>query len=54
VGERARSGVVNGLGIWWRKLGLRGTNVNEVTSQALTDMGRAPTFYDCAVEVERV
>jgi hypothetical protein len=27
--------------------------VNELTSQALTDMGRAPTFYDCAVEVER-
>ena len=33
---------------------LRGTNVNEVTSQALTDLGRAPTFYDCAVEVARV
>jgi hypothetical protein len=44
--------VVNGLGIWWRKLGLNGTNVNEVTSQALTDLGRAPTFYDCLVEVE--
>ena len=54
VGGRARPGVVNGLGIWWRKLGLRGTNVNEVTSQALTDMGRAPTFYDCAVEVQRL
>jgi hypothetical protein len=23
-----------------------------VTSQALTDIGRAPTFYDCLVEVE--
>ncbi|MDG1382518.1 MAG: molybdopterin oxidoreductase family protein [Burkholderiaceae bacterium] len=54
VSKRARVGVVNGLGIWWRKLGLRGTNVNEVTSQALTDLGRAPTFYDCAVEVARV
>ena len=48
----ARPGVVNGLGIWWRKLGLNGTNVNEVTSQALTDLGRAPTFYDCLVEVQ--
>jgi hypothetical protein len=28
--------------------------VNEVTSQALTDLGRAPTFYDCLVEVEAV
>ena len=44
--------MVNGLGIWWRKLGLNGTNVNEVTSQALTDLGRAPTFYDCLVQVE--
>ena len=52
VSTRARPGVVNGLGIWWRKLGLNGTNVNEVTSQALTDLGRAPTFYDCLVEVE--
>ena len=51
VSERARPGVVYGLGIWWRKLGPRGTNVNELTSQALTDMGRGPTFYDCAVQV---
>ncbi|HEU5295621.1 MAG TPA: molybdopterin oxidoreductase family protein [Burkholderiaceae bacterium] len=51
VGERARRGVVNGLGVWWRKFGVRGTNVNELTSQRLTDIGRAPTFYDCRVEV---
>ena len=51
VNQRARPGVVNGLGIWWRKLGLNGTNVNELTSQHLTDLGRAPVFYDCLVEV---
>ncbi|PUE13653.1 molybdopterin-dependent oxidoreductase [Limnohabitans sp. MMS-10A-178] len=51
VSVRARPGVVNGLGIWWRKMGLNGTNVNEVTSQLLTDLGRAPVFYDCQVEV---
>lgn len=51
VSERARPGVVNGLGIWWRKLGRDGTNVNELTSQRLTDIGRAATFYDCLVEV---
>ena len=51
VSVRARVGVVNGLGIWWRKFGLNGTNVNEVTSQLLTDLGRAPVFYDCQVEV---
>lgn len=51
VSGRARRGVVHGLGIWWRKLGLDGRNVNEVTHQRLTDMGRAPCFYDCLVEV---
>ena len=51
VGQRARPGVVNGLGVWWRKLGAEGTNVNQLTSQRLTDIGRAPTFYDCLVEV---
>jgi hypothetical protein len=40
--------------VWWRKLGARGTNVNELTSQRLTDMGRAATFYDCRVEVRPV
>lgn len=52
VSPRARPGVVNGLGIWWRKLGLAGTNVNQLTSQRLTDLGRAPVFYDCLVEVQ--
>jgi anaerobic selenocysteine-containing dehydrogenase len=52
VSPRARPGVVNGLGVWWRKLGLAGTNVNQVTSQHLTDMGRGPVFYDCLVEVQ--
>jgi anaerobic selenocysteine-containing dehydrogenase len=51
VSKRARPGVVNGLGIWWRKLGLAGTNVNQLTSQHLTDLGRGPVFYDCLVEV---
>lgn len=53
VSERARAGVVVGLGVWWRKMGLNGTNVNELTSQKLTDMGGGPTFYDCQVQVER-
>ncbi len=52
VSARARPGVVNGLGVWWRKLGADGTNVNQLTSQRLTDIGRAPTFYDCLVEVK--
>ena len=52
VSPRARPGVVNGLGVWWRKLGVAGTNVNELTHQRLTDIGRAPSFYDCLVEVQ--
>jgi anaerobic selenocysteine-containing dehydrogenase len=52
VSARARPGVVHGLGIWWRKFGPAGTNVNEVTHQHLTDIGRAPAFYDCLVQVE--
>jgi anaerobic selenocysteine-containing dehydrogenase len=51
VSARARPGVVNGLGVWWRKLGPAGTNVNELTHQRLTDIGRAPAFYDCLVDV---
>ena len=51
VSARARPGVVNGMGIWWRKLGLDGTNVNQLTSQLLTDLGQGPVFYDCLVEV---
>ena len=53
VTDRARPGVVVALSIWWKKLARDGRNANEVTSQALTDLGRAPTFYDCLVEVER-
>src|SRR5260221_10135227 len=54
VGDKAREGVVVALSVWWKKLTDDGRNANEVTSQALTDIGRAPTFYDCLVEVERV
>ena len=51
VTDRARAGVVVAPSIWWRKLSQGGENANAVTSQALTDMGQAPTFYDCLVEV---
>ena len=52
VTERAREGVVVGLSIWWKKLAPDGRNANQVTSQALTDLGGSATFYDCLVEVE--
>ena len=51
ISERARPGVVNGLGVWWRKLSPGGENVNAVTQQGLTDIGGGATFYDCLVDV---
>ena len=53
VTDKARKGLVVGLSVWWKKLATDGKNANEVTSQRLTDMGRAPTFYDTLVEVEK-
>ncbi len=54
VTELAREGVVVGLSIWWKKLSPDGSNANQVTSQALTDLGGSATFYDCLVEVQRI
>jgi anaerobic selenocysteine-containing dehydrogenase len=53
VGDRAREGVVVAPSVWWQKLSPDGRNANAVTSQALTDLGRGATFYDCLVEVAR-
>lgn len=53
VTERARTGLVVGLSVWWKKLAPDGCNANQLTSQALTDLGGSATFYDCLVEVER-
>jgi anaerobic selenocysteine-containing dehydrogenase len=53
VSDRARRGVVVALSVWWKKLAHDGKNANELTrGDALTDIGRAPLFYDCLVEVE--
>jgi len=51
VSDRARTGVVVAPSVWWKKLSPDGRNANEVTSQALADMGGAATYYDCLVEV---
>lgn len=54
VSDRVRPGVAMATSIWWRKLSPDGRNCNEVTSQALTDIGGGATFYDCLVEVAGV
>jgi anaerobic selenocysteine-containing dehydrogenase len=53
VTDRVRPGVVAAPSVWWGKLSEDGANANQTTSQALTDIGRAATFYDNLVEVRR-
>ncbi len=53
VSDSAREGVVVALSVWWRKLTADRRNANELTAQALTDIGRGATFYDCLVDVRR-
>ena len=53
VTARARAGVVVSPSVWWNKLSPGGVNINQLTSQALSDMGGGATFYDALVEVEK-
>lgn len=52
VSERVVAGVVAGR-LDWAKLSPGGRNVNALTSERLTDIGRAATFYSTLVEVAR-
>jgi anaerobic selenocysteine-containing dehydrogenase len=52
VTTRARPGVVVSPSVWWNKLSPGNTNINQLTSQTVTDMGGGATFYDALVEVE--
>jgi anaerobic selenocysteine-containing dehydrogenase len=54
VSDRTRPGLIATWGVWWHKLASGGRNVNAVTGQSLTDLGRGPTFYDCRVDVEKI
>jgi anaerobic selenocysteine-containing dehydrogenase len=53
VTTRARAGVVVSPSVWWNKLSPGQKNINQLTSQTLTDMGGGATFYDALVEIER-
>jgi anaerobic selenocysteine-containing dehydrogenase len=52
VSDRVSSGVVAGR-LDWGKLSPGGQNVNVLTSERLTDIGAAATFYSTLVEVAR-
>jgi anaerobic selenocysteine-containing dehydrogenase len=54
VSNRARPGVVISPSVWWNKLSPDKRNVNQLTSQALTDMGGGATFYDALIEIEPI
>jgi anaerobic selenocysteine-containing dehydrogenase len=54
VTTRAREGVVVSPSVWWNKFSPGLKNINQLTSQRLTDMGGGATFYDALVEVEKI
>ena len=54
VTTRARAGVCISPSVWWNKLSPRKVNVNQLTSQELTDMGGGATFYDTLVEIKKL
>ena len=53
VDGTVRAGVVAAR-LNWAKLSPGGVNVNALTAETLTDIGRGATFYSCLVEVERI
>ncbi len=53
VNGKAPPGVV-AASLDWNKLSAGGGNVNALTSERLTDLGRGPTFYSTLVEVRKL
>ena len=53
VGAMRQPGVAAAEATWWSKLSPNGQGINQLTSDALTDMGRGATFYTNLVQVER-
>lgn len=51
IEDSVREGVVWAPSIWWGKYSADGQNANATTSQAVTDLGGGPVFYDNLVEV---
>ncbi len=53
VDGMVRDGVVRAPSVRWSKLAENGRGINVLTSDRLTDIGNAPVFYSCLVQVER-
>ena len=54
VDRTVQPGVVSAPSVRWGKRSPDKRNINDVTSDRLTDFGGGPTFYSCLVEVERI
>lgn len=54
LSDRVKAGVAVALSIWWNKLSPDHRNVNQTSSQKLTDIGEGATFYDNLVEIARL
>ena len=53
INESVPAGTVSSK-LDWQKLSRGGVNVNELTSQRLTDIGGGATFYSTLVEVKKL
>ncbi len=53
VDDVVRQGVVRPPSTRWNKLSPGHSNINVLTSDRLTDLGRGATFYNCLVQVEK-
>ena len=53
VNGKVLPGVVAARSVRWNRQAADRRNVNTLTSDRLTDIGGAPTFYSCLVQVER-
>ncbi len=53
VTDAVAPGVVSTEATWWQKKSPQGRNVNHLTGDHLTDLGRGATFYNSLVEVRK-
>ncbi len=53
LGTATPPGVVATRSVRWNKMAPDGRNINQVTSDRLSDMGGGATFYSCLVEIEK-
>ena len=53
ISSTVKAGVVRVPSVRWAKQSASSSGVNTLTSDRLTDIGEAPTFYSCLVQIEQ-